>query len=67
MTIGDRIAELRKNKGYTQVEFAKKTGLSRQIISKYENNECDPRLFNAMCICEVLGISLDYLARGDNV
>lgn len=62
MTVGERIVSLRKELGLSQVELAHEAGLSRQCLYKYENNIADPKLFNAMCIADVLGVSLDYLA-----
>ena len=65
MTVGERIAWHRQLMGYSQSQFAKMAGISRQCLWEYENNVADPKLFNATCIADVLGISLDYLARGE--
>lgn len=65
MTVGERIAELRKLRGYTQSELANKVGVSRQTIRKYESNVVEPSLFNASCICDVFKVSLDFLVRGE--
>lgn len=62
MTVGERIVSLRTSLGLTQVELAREAGISRQCLCKYENNIADPKLFNAMCIADVLGVTLDYLA-----
>lgn len=37
-TFGQRLARLRKERGFTQVELAKKTGLTQALITGYE---CD--------------------------
>ena len=37
-TIGKRIARLRKERGYTQVELAEKMGLLQTLISDYERD-----------------------------
>lgn len=65
MTVGERIAWHRQLMGYTQAELARAVGISRQCLWEYENNVADPKLFNALCIAEELGVSLDYLARGE--
>ena len=38
MTIGKRIKELRTGMGINQVDFAKKIGVSKQTLYKYEND-----------------------------
>lgn len=38
MTVGERIKELRKKLGMSQVEFADKIDVSKQTLYKYENN-----------------------------
>lgn len=65
MTVGERIVKHRLMLGYTQAELARRAGLSRQCLYEYETNRADPKLLNATCIADVLGISLDYLARGE--
>ena len=62
MTVGERIVSLRTSLGLTQVELAREAGISRQCLYEYESNRADPKLFNAMCIADVLGVTLDYLA-----
>ncbi len=62
MTVGERIRAKREELGLSQSELARKVGLTRQGLCKYELDRADPRLFNAMCIAEALGVSLDYLA-----
>lgn len=65
MTVGERIIHHRKLLGYTQSQLASKAGITRQCLYEYESDKADPKLFNAMCIADVLGVSLDYLARGE--
>lgn len=42
MSIGQRIAELRKAKGWTQAQLAKQTQLSASTIAMYETNRRSP-------------------------
>ncbi|MCF8229749.1 MAG: helix-turn-helix domain-containing protein [Bacteroidales bacterium] len=42
-TIGLRITEIRKLKGFTQEEMAEKTVLSLRTIQRIEKGEVDPR------------------------
>lgn len=38
MTLGEKIAKQRKERNYTQEQFADILGVSRQSISKWESN-----------------------------
>ena len=62
MTVGERIAKLRTSLGLSQAELSREAGISRQCLYEYESGKADPKLFNAMCIADVLGVTLDYLA-----
>lgn len=42
MQIGDIIKDLRINKNLTQKEVADKIGISRSVLSQYENNLVEP-------------------------
>ena len=42
MTIGKRIAMLRKNHGWTQEQLGEKVGVSAQAVSKWENDQACP-------------------------
>lgn len=56
------IADLRKQKGWSQTELATESGVSREIIGKYERGEAVPSIEFAKRIAEAYGVSLDYLA-----
>ena len=38
MTVGERIKDIRKRKNITQVDLAKRVGISKQTLYKYERN-----------------------------
>ena len=59
--IGNKITELRKQKGWSQSELAKQIGASREAIGKYERNEAVPSVETAKNISDVFDVSLDYL------
>lgn len=59
--IGDRIAHLRKQKGWSQSELAKQINASREAIGKYERNEASPSVETAKKIADVFNVTLDFL------
>ena len=67
MNIGDKIAELRKNKNWSQNDLANKIGVSRVIIGRYEKNDALPSIEIAKKIADCFEVSLDYLVgEGQN-
>jgi len=61
------IAALRKDKGWSQSELAKQTGVSQVMIGKYERGDATPSLDVAKKIADALEVSLDYLVgEGQN-
>ena len=40
--LNQRIARLRKERGYTQAELAKKMGITRELVSDYERGKIRP-------------------------
>src|SRR5687768_17058961 len=64
-TPGDRIREAREAKGWTQEELADKAQISKGFLSDVENNKRNVSAENALKIADALGISLDFLMRGD--
>ena len=61
MTIGEKITHLRIVSGISQDELSKKLGVSRQSLSKWENDETQPQLDNIKQLCELFKISADEL------
>src|SRR5712691_9158935 len=63
-TPGDRIKDVRDEKGWTQDELAQKAGISKGFLSDVENNKRNVSAENALKIADALGVSLDFLMRG---
>ncbi len=57
----NRLYELRKKNGYSQEELAAKLGLSRQAVSKWENDVSSPDISILNDLADILGVSLDTL------
>ena len=64
MTIGKRIALLRKEKGLTQEELANHMGVSPQAVSKWENDQTCPDISALPKLARLLGVTVDELLEG---
>lgn len=60
-TMGKRIMQLRKEKGYTQEQLAEMMGVSAQAVSKWENDVSCPDISILPILAEKLGVSTDEL------
>lgn len=66
MTIGEKIKELRTVKGWSQQELADKAGIHRNVISWWEQERNEPRVFSCILLADIFDITLDELCcRGD--
>ncbi len=63
-TLGKRIAELRRAKGYSQEYVAEEVGVSRQAVSKWEQDLSAPDTYNLIALSRLFGVTVDYLATG---
>ncbi len=64
MSIGTRIAELRKQHRVSQEYLAEKLGVSRQAVSKWEQDLTHPDTGNLIKLAELFHVSVEYLATG---
>ena len=64
MNLGERIYRLRTEKKLSQNDLAELLNVSRQSISKWENNNTMPDLEKAVKLSEILGVTLDELVKG---
>lgn len=63
--IAQRLAEMRREKGYSQEELAAQLGLSRQAVSKWERAESSPDTGNLIALAKLYGTTIDELLRFD--
>lgn len=61
MTFGEKLAYCRKQKKVSQQELGKLSGISGDIIGKYERDEMKPSIETAKKLADALEVSLDYL------
>ena len=65
MNLGERIYQYRMNKKLSQGDLAELLNVSRQSISKWENNTATPDLDKIVKMSEIFGVSLDELIKGE--
>ena len=65
MNLGETIYRLRTDKQMSQGELAEMVEVSRQSISKWENNSAVPELEKLIRLSEIFGVSLDELVKGE--
>ena len=63
--IAQRLAAMRREKGYSQEELANRLGLSRQAVSKWERAESSPDTGNLIALADLYGVTLDDLANDE--
>ena len=65
MSLGDvmnnRLRELRKNRGYTQISLQMQTGVEQALLSKFENGERIPPTETLFRLAEFYNVSIDYI------
>lgn len=64
MSIGERIAQLRKDASLSQGQLAESLAVSRQAVSKWENDLSSPDTINLIRLAEVLNSEVEYIATG---
>lgn len=62
-SLGMMIAELRKEKGLTQLELAEKMGVTDKAVSKWERDLSCPDINSLPNLAEILGVSVDELMQ----
>ena len=67
MSMGKRICQARKDKGFTQEYIAEALGVSRQAVFKWEKNQAKPDTKNLIALSDLLNISVEYLTKGNTI
>ena len=63
-TLGNRIAQYRREKNLTQEDLARTLNLSAQAVSKWENDQTCPDISLLPKLAEIFGITVDELLSG---
>ena len=64
MTVGGNIKKLRKARGLSQFDFAKKIGISRNYVSELERDKRSPSVRTLKSIADKLDIPITLLLEG---
>ena len=64
MSIGERIISLRNERNISQGQIAKALNVSRQAVSKWENDLSSPDTLNLIKLADLLNTDVEYLATG---
>ena len=62
MTLGEKLQKGRKEPGLSQEELAEQLGVSRQAVSRWENDNGYPEMEKMIRLSQIYRVSLDYLA-----
>ncbi len=59
--IGERFAELRRDRGLTQDQLAERLQVERETVSRFERGVTDPSMTKVLEICEILEVPVASL------
>ncbi len=65
MPLADKIIELRKKQGWSQIDLADRLDVSRQSVSKWEMAQAVPELDKIIKMSELFAVTTDYLLKDD--
>lgn len=57
----NRLRQLRKNKGITQVAMQMQTGIEQALLSKFETGERTPPTETLVVLADFFDVSIDYI------
>lgn len=66
MNLGENIFRLRSERNMSQGDLADALNVSRQSVSKWENNNAVPDLDKMLKMAELFGVTLDVLVKGED-
>lgn len=57
----NRLKELRKSRGYTQISLQMRTGIEQALLSKFESGDRIPPTETLFRLAEFYNVSIDYI------
>ena len=67
MEFSERLKKLRKDAGLTQVDVAKKLGISQPAYASWERGVKKPTQENLVKISQILNVSIDFLVGNSDI
>lgn len=64
MSFGENLQSLRKKHSVTQEELADELQVSRQTVSKWEQDACYPEMDKLIALCKRFSVTMDSLVQG---
>ena len=64
MSLGERISQLRQENNISQLQLAQSLDVSRQAVSKWENNQSSPDTIHLIQLADILNTDIEFLATG---
>lgn len=64
MTIGQKIKQLRKQRGLTQARLGQKIFYSQRTVLQWERGRYEPSLRAAKALCKFFNITFEELMKG---
>ena len=65
--LGQRIGELRRRFGWSQVDLAKYLGVAKQTVSNWENENIQPSIEMLLRLAKIFNVTTDYMLGLENV
>ena len=62
--LGERIYQLRVDNNMSQGDLADRLNVSRQTVSKWENNQSVPEVDKLIALGEIFSVSVDFIVKG---
>jgi transcriptional regulator with XRE-family HTH domain len=67
VSLGRKIADLRKKRGWTQDLLAEKVGVHKNHVTRWETDRMRPSIKTMRRLADLLGVSLDHLLDDNDV
>ena len=66
MNLGSQLKKFRESKSFSQEDVARKVGVTRQAVYKWESNKSYPDIDNLILLSELYEVTIDELIKGSD-
>ncbi|PFI81554.1 helix-turn-helix domain-containing protein [Bacillus cereus] len=64
MNLGSQLKKFRESKSFSQEDVARKVGVTRQAVYKWESNKSYPDIDNLILLSDLYEVTIDELIKG---